>query len=203
MSSKQGSNTYFISDTHFYHRNILEYSGRPFSSVEEMHKTIIRNWNSQVRDQDTVIVVGDFSFGTNAETKGILDQLKGTKILVKGNHDKNGLAGFDFVCETMTLKIADEFVLVCHYPYKHKWYKSLYNKIKHFFKGKKQFRRRHDWYYPEDTGGFLLNGHSHSKLKVQGRAIHVGVDAWNFKPIPLQKIADIIVNIKKGTYVER
>lgn len=80
-------NTWFTSDTHFGHTNILEYEKeyRPFSSVEEMNETIIDRWNSVVRDTDIVWHLGDFCFGKN--NIRIAERLKGKKRLILGNHD--------------------------------------------------------------------------------------------------------------------
>ena len=55
-------NTFFTSDTHFGHANIIKYCNRPFSSLEEMNSTIIRNWNEMVKPEDTVFFLGDFCF---------------------------------------------------------------------------------------------------------------------------------------------
>jgi calcineurin-like phosphoesterase family protein len=80
-------NTWFISDTHFGHKKILEYEkeSRPFNSVEEMNETIIDRWNNTVRYHDIVYHLGDFCFGR--KHMEIAARLKGNKKLVLGNHD--------------------------------------------------------------------------------------------------------------------
>ena len=81
----QMSNLFFISDTHFGHKAVIQFCNRPFSSVEEMNERLIENWNSVVRDQDEVIHVGDVMFAGKPNL--ILPRLKGNKKLVLGNHD--------------------------------------------------------------------------------------------------------------------
>ena len=36
---------WFTADQHFGHANIIEHSGRPFVSVDEMNRAIIDRWN--------------------------------------------------------------------------------------------------------------------------------------------------------------
>lgn len=64
-------NKWFIADTHFSHFNIIRYTGRPFSNVEEMDQTLIRNWNSLVEDEDLVFFLGDFGMGNVEHLWGI------------------------------------------------------------------------------------------------------------------------------------
>lgn len=45
---------YFIADTHFGHRQIIDYEDRPFTSVEEMDEILIKNWNETVDNNDTI-----------------------------------------------------------------------------------------------------------------------------------------------------
>lgn len=40
---------YIISDTHFNHKNIINYCNRPFRDINEMNNTIIDNWNKSVK----------------------------------------------------------------------------------------------------------------------------------------------------------
>ena len=84
---KKMVNTWFISDTHFGHTNILEFEkeARPFSSLEEMHEVMIERWNSVVKHKDVVYHLGDFCFGR--KYLDIASRLNGTKKLVLGNHD--------------------------------------------------------------------------------------------------------------------
>ena len=82
------NNTWFISDQHFTHKNILEFEKRPFFTIEEMQVKMIDAWNAVVGKYDTVYVVGDFCFGKHLVWESILDQLKGNVTLIKGNHDR-------------------------------------------------------------------------------------------------------------------
>lgn len=85
------ANTFFISDTHFGHKNILTFTTnegkrlRDFSSIEEMDEFIVTSWNKVVRPQDKVYHLGDVAM--SHKHLPILARLNGEKILIKGNHD--------------------------------------------------------------------------------------------------------------------
>lgn len=78
---------YFIADTHFSEESIIRYENRPFRNIMEMDKKLITRWNKVVSEEDFVYVLGDF--GATNQEDSVLKQLKGTKLLVKGNHDTN------------------------------------------------------------------------------------------------------------------
>ncbi len=85
---------WFISDTHFFHTNILKFTGndgkriRPFDSLEEMHEIMIANWNGVVKDNDYVYHLGDVTFQYHGPFNNLMHRLKGKKRLIVGNHDK-------------------------------------------------------------------------------------------------------------------
>lgn len=80
--------TWFIADTHFNHKNVIDYDHRPFADVSEMENEIVSRWNKRVNNGDIVWMLGDFDFRPNKDTtRSILKRLKGRKFLVKGNHD--------------------------------------------------------------------------------------------------------------------
>jgi len=84
---------YFISDLHFFCKSqtqegSVNYDGRPFATVEEMHDYMLRRWNEKVTNGDTVYILGDVALrGRNDALIGLVAQLKGKKVLVRGNHD--------------------------------------------------------------------------------------------------------------------
>jgi calcineurin-like phosphoesterase family protein len=75
---------FFTSDSHFGHANIIKYCNRPFSSVAEMDREMIEQWNKVVTMYDTVYHLGDFCFSAHAP---YFNQLNGNKFLILGNHD--------------------------------------------------------------------------------------------------------------------
>ncbi|AVH84964.1 hypothetical protein RsoM2USA_35 [Ralstonia phage RsoM2USA] len=81
------SNVFFLSDTHFGHKNIIKYSNRPFSDIPEMNLAMQERWHNTVGPDDILIHCGDVCFTSTNEMNSILDSLPGYKVLVKGNHD--------------------------------------------------------------------------------------------------------------------
>lgn len=91
------SDLWFISDNHFNHANILNFTNydgskvRPiFKDVTDMNERMISNWNSKIKPQDKVYHLGDVAFGNVANFDSIMSRLNGHKRLILGNHD-----GFD------------------------------------------------------------------------------------------------------------
>lgn len=79
---------YYISDLHFYHNQLnIQMDCRGFHSAEEMNAYMIAKWNSRVRTNDEVVILGDFSLGNGEETNQVLARLKGKLYLISGNHD--------------------------------------------------------------------------------------------------------------------
>jgi calcineurin-like phosphoesterase family protein len=110
---------FYISDTHFGHQNIIRYDNRPFSTADEMDEALIDRWNDVVSDEDTVYVLGDFSWYREEKTLEILDSLSGHKVLIKGNHDRVSpkiARRFDKVCDYLEITDGKERVVMSHYP---------------------------------------------------------------------------------------
>ena len=205
---KRGSRIFFTSDLHFGHLNVINYCNRPFKSVQEMDETLIKNWNKVVSPVDKVYVLGDFFMYHKKDTlRNILAQLNGTKILIKGNHDMSDREmesiGFSAVFRNAVMVIAGEQVNLSHYPYKKPKHKELYWTYLHKLFPKRFYKPRVFSDQLRDDGKFLLHGHTHSKNKVFKKQIHVGVDAWDFKPIPLGTIADMIGKIKNNIEIKQ
>jgi len=105
--------TFFISDHHFFHKRILELTSehglllRPeFESVDEMNQLMVENHNSIVGHKDTVWFLGDVTWKQNTEAKALLKSLNGKLKLCPGNHDD-----IKWLCEFF-----DEVVLWKRFP---------------------------------------------------------------------------------------
>ena len=111
-------NIFIIADTHLFHKNIINYCGRPFENVEEMNNIIIKNWNRVVGKHDIVYVLGDFALCGRDSMIDITRQLNGRKRLVLGNHDGASIeaykAAFEYVYNHPI--ILDDFFILSHYP---------------------------------------------------------------------------------------
>ena len=167
--------TFFISDTHWYHHNVIRYSNRPFKDVEEMNYTMIKNWNDTVAPDDDVYHLGDFAFAGDDTIKAILSQLSGNKYFIFGNHDKSlvknqntwGKDHFVKMRDMLKIKVQDKDapggvrqIVLCHYSLR-VWDGS-------------------------HKGAWNLYGHSHGNLFDDPKllSMDVGVDATRlYRPI--------------------
>lgn len=107
---------FYISDTHFGHKNILKYDNRPYFTVAEMDADLIKRWNNAVKPTDTVYHLGDFSWLKPAEESEILQQLNGTKILIRGNHDYKPNAEWAEVLPFAEIVDNGRHVILSHFP---------------------------------------------------------------------------------------
>lgn len=173
--------TFFTSDLHFGHANVIRYCNRPFNSAAEMNEALINNWNSVVSPNDTIYILGDVFFCQPSEAVEILSRLNGRKHLVYGNHDKQIKSNrqvqqfFEVIHPDLYEKKIDEhFVTMCHYPMA-SWNKSFH-------------------------GSFQLHGHIHGKtpMNSQMRRYDVGVDANGYHPVKWETIRDALLAVPLG-----
>ena len=154
---------FFTADQHYGHANIIRFCQRPFASVEEMDRELIRRHNEIVGPDDTVIHAGDFAYRSTRTPQSYLQELNGHHILVRGSHDK----WLDEAArEILELKLERQHIVVCHYALR-VWPRSHYN-------------------------SWQVHGHSHGTLEPVGKQWDVGVDNNDFYPLSFTRLQEIM-----------
>lgn len=190
--------TYFTSDTHLGHKNIISLCHRPFVDTDEMDEDIIGNWNSIVRPEDTVFHLGDVAMGSIAESLPKIGRMNGYKILVVGNHDRL----FNTYSKTHQAKFAPEYEKV----FDEVWgenggavrFAGTDLNVSHFpYDGDSHDADRFSSSRRVDKGIPLIHGHTHSSERVSYSSkgtlqIHVGVDAWDFRPVHVSDVLHLL-----------
>lgn len=177
INQTDNQSIYFTSDTHFGHKNILQFCNRPWETVEEMNEALINNWNSIVKENDIVFHLGDVQLGGgNQLMDSIFPRLNGHIILILGNHDPHNLKLrhldlIDSAYEQLTIVIDGILCTLTHCP--------------HGIPGK------------DPKHQFNLHGHLHSinnipseecTVKLRENHYDVGVDNNNYHPISFNDI---------------
>ncbi len=181
-------NTFFMSDPHFYHANVIKYSNRPFPNVDEMNETMIQNINKKVGENDTLFILGDFTFGNPNQAILVLSRINcKNKFYIFGNHDKpmfdSKIKQFfiemtnykEIYIEDLSLEFKKQHICLMHYPIL-EWNKA-------------------------HRGSWMLHGHCHGNLKIpkeleKARITDVGVDCWNYTPVSYQELKEKFKNCK-------
>lgn len=171
------ANIWISSDLHIGHRKILEYSHRPFATIEEHDEALIENFNARVRPCDLLLILGDFSLAPPQLVPGYVKRFNGTKHLVAGNHDrflkdKKRDFGFGWVGPYKEIKFNKTLYCLMHYP---------------MLSWRSSFR-----------GSVQLHGHTHQVDPIGDpavRRINVGVDAHQYKPVSIEEIEQIVAKV--------
>lgn len=203
------TDVWISSDFHYNHKNICRSTTdwrlsdgsvpidqtRDFSSLQEMNDRIVNNINENVKKDDTLICLGDWSFGGFNSIQEFWDRLNCKNIhLILGNHDHH--------IENNKGDIQKLFKSVSHY-----------NKVKI---DKHTFCLMH---YPISSwdglnkGVFHLHGHVHLPTHLRfgkGKKMDVGMDGHpDFRPynllqevVPLLKDRDTISDMDNDHHTD-
>ena len=178
---------WITSDTHYGHKNIVRgttnwrtqdgevpvESTRDFQTIEQMNWRMIDGINNFVSQNDTLIMLGDVSFGGFENIDIFLDRLICKNIhLIVGNHDhhiENNREDiqnrFLSVNHYLEVKINDRSFVLCHYPL------QSWNGL--------------------NKGVIHLHGHVHlspNKKFGNGKRMDVGVDGNSMDPYNINDI---------------
>ena len=188
---KTTGRVYITSDTHFGHKNIVRGttnwrtqdgkvpvdSTRDFQTIEQMNERLIDGINHHVGQDDTLIMLGDVSFGGFDNIGTFLERLVCHNIhLILGNHDHHIENNRDFVKERflsvqhyMEININDRNFVLCHYPLQ-------------------------SW-HGMNKGVIHLHGHVHlpeNRKFGNGKKMDVGVDGNGMDPYSIDEIIKIM-----------
>ena len=166
--------TYFTSDQHFGHFNIIRLSHRPFATADEMDEAMVAKWNAKVKADDTIYILGDLFF-RSANIEPILKRLSGRMHLILGNHDHSWTGKIrlgDYFESVQTMKEIDvggNPVTLCHYPMLS---------------------------YPQARRGYMIYGHIHNNtgddywplIMRRPRMLNAGVDVNGFEPVTFDEL---------------
>ena len=156
---------FVTSDLHFRHKKIIEYCNRPWSTVEEMNEGLIQRWNSVVKKDDSIILVGDAAMVSSKHGRGeatdMLLRLNGKKTLVRGNHDSHLEIFVDSGFNVVDYIFVNNILIIHHPPQDSKKTCDLVNRLK---------------------PGLIVHGHQHSDLG-GSRLFNVCVDIHNWTPV--------------------
>lgn len=170
--------TWFTSDLHFYHSNILRYcpESRPFSDVDEMNLAIVDNINRVTQPKDDLWILGDVAFGRPEKSLWLLKKIHCRLHLIAGNHDHHTLKSSEFRDCFDSIDVYKEInyngIKICmmHYPIE-SWNESFH-------------------------GAFMLHGHCHGKpTRTQGRIMDVGVDTNQMMPYNIDVVFEKLSRI--------
>lgn len=173
-------NVYVISDTHFYHENIIRYCNRPFKNYEEMNEFMLSKFD-KLPEGSIIIHLGDVCmsrYTSREQLEFVVNRMKEnnkTLILILGNHDKE----IRFKKREQTLKDY----------YKEVGFSEVYSEHERLEGYNVSFTHKPS----ELTEVFNIHGHIHNGIMIEDfyssdTHFNVSAENLNYEPILLKTI---------------
>ncbi len=137
-----------------------------------MNDVILKNLKEKIKSKDTLYYLGDLTFKKNVAQE-FFKSLRHVEIhYIIGNHDSKSIIRLaNQYCRSVSdlccIKINEQSIFLSHYCM------TLCNDDNSLY----------SWF---------LHGHSHGRLKLNGRNYDVGVDNNNFFPVSFDELAKIM-----------
>lgn len=220
------SNIWISSDFHFGHKNICRgestwkgdgsQNTRDFETVIEMNETLVRGINDNVKSDDVLYFLGDWSFGGINNVWNLRKQLKVATIhFVLGNHDSHMHkvlpnchdSGIEWQRKMATGLIRKDEPKpkdqrYCYDVKSKELFDSVYDTVTLHLTGLGSFFLSHYAHRVWDKshhGRYHLFGHSHGSLDhlEWGRSMDVGVDSafkrfGEYRPFNIKEVIEIL-----------
>jgi len=190
-----GKDIWFLSDHHFFHKNIIKFTGadgkliRPgFSCIEEMNELIVQNHNNVVKPGSKVYFGGDVgrNFGP------LLKRMNGRKRLILGNHDccdfathREELASFDKILSWRYFGNFSKRFVVSHYPL---------HPMSFIYRGSQRDEAIQQYKEGREPNCYNVHGHLHSNLveldngHIDTRYYSICCEYQNYTPIHVEDL---------------
>lgn len=174
---------YLISDHHFGHARIIEYTDRPFDSVGDMNQALLSRHYETIGDDDVLIHLGDVAIDMRDGTDTIkfVDRLD-ANLLVRGNHD----VGLDpeeapfAVTEACVLHHDDREFYCTHRP-----------------------EDVPDWW-----DGWAIHDHQHNNdtttypfIEGSARRVNVSCELLEYRPLSLATLSEVLDAIRSDAHL--
>lgn len=185
---------FYIADIHFYDSKVFQKCSRPFDNFDDYAEEIIFRWNSKVKNDDIVYVLGDIAEDDSINCLSMFNKMNGHKHLIIGNHDskivkeKEINSVFESISFIKLINDNGRKVCLCHYPLM-------------------------DW-IEFNRDGYLVYGHIHNKSEKNNiaykqikeyyadkKAYNAGVDVTNFEPVTLDEMIKLKEANKNEPYI--
>jgi calcineurin-like phosphoesterase family protein len=177
---------FVTSDLHLFHKNIVQYAGRPENHTE----LIIENWQNTVDENATVLCLGDVLMGKRDLWPSIIGQLPGgVFVLDSGNHDESHKRRF--LEEKLGWKFIPEFQI---------FYEGYVVFFTHYPKGAvldEDAKRNTDMHIQDMLLPRILNvhGHIHERAMASPQYINCCVEQTNYSPVNLEELLEERINL--------